>query len=72
MLKSEYSKEVNNKNWTSFKKLWLSFKIERKNNNRTKMVEIARKLQDIAPTLRDGKGQKITTPVFTFLVNEKK
>jgi len=66
-LSSTEVKQINNTNWTSYKKLWKKYKIERKNGNKLEEIKIAKKIVDIAKTITDGKGKPITVPFFAIL-----
>lgn len=71
---------VDNKNWSSYRKLWRKHKIVRRQSEELKEddselskllkneeIEISRKLVEIAKTLTDGKGNPIPIPFFAVL-----
>ena len=63
--------KVNNVNWHSYKKLWIKYKIDRKNGNKTEEINTAKKLVALAKTITDGKGNPITVPFFPILGNNQ-
>jgi hypothetical protein len=63
--------KVNNVNWHSYKKLWIKYKIDRKNGNKTEEIITAKKLVALAKTITDGKGNPITVPFFAILGNNQ-
>jgi hypothetical protein len=63
--------KVNNVNWYSYKKLWIKYKIDRKNGNKTEEIITAKKLVALAKTITDGKGNPITVPFFPILGNNQ-
>ena len=63
--------KVNNVNWHSYKKLWIKYKIDRKNGNKTEEINTAKKLVALAKTITDGKGKPITVPFFPILGNNQ-
>ncbi len=63
--------KVNNVNWHSYKKLWIKYKIDRKNGNKTEEIITAKKLVALAKTITDGKGNPITVPFFPILGNNQ-
>jgi hypothetical protein len=75
--------EIDNSQWTSYKKLWSRLKIVRNEWSRMedekikKMlkeeeIEICEKLVKIAPYLSDGKGKRITVPAFPLVMGTKR
>lgn len=69
---------VNNKDWTPYKKLWKRLKIIRneamlttdpeiKKEKKDEEIEISRKIVAIAKTLTNGKGVPIAVPMFPIL-----
>ncbi len=80
--KSPSVHEIDNTQWTSYKKLWSRLKIVRSEWNKIedekirKMlkeeeIEICEKLMKIAPYLTDGKGERITVPAFPLVMGRK-
>ncbi len=63
--------KVNNVNWHSYKKLWIKYKIDRKNGNKNEEIITAKKLVALAKTITDGKGNPITIPFFAILGNSQ-
>ena len=63
--------KVNNVNWHSYKKLWIKYKIDRKNGNKSEEINTAKKLVALAKTITDGKGNPITVPFFPILGNNQ-
>lgn len=78
MSKVAIDTQINNVNWTSLKKNWKRLKIIRSQARNTKNKEIEKILKDeeieisltirqLSDTVTDGKGNKITVPVFPIL-----
>lgn len=71
--------EIDNSQWTSYKKLWNRLKIVRsewkkvKDEKLKKMlkeeeIEICHSIVKIAPYLTKGNGDRITTPAFPLIM----
>lgn len=75
--------EIDNSQWTSYKKLWNRLKIIRNQWKETKEkelkdmlkaeeIEVCKKIVGIAPFLTNGKGERITIPAFPLILGGKK
>ena len=75
--------QIDNSQWTSYKKLWNRLKIIRgkwketkdqkiKDELKSEEIEICKKIVAIAPHLTNGKGEKITVPAFPLILGRKK
>lgn len=74
--------QINNENWTPFKKLWRKLKIvrslwtvetepERKEYLKKWEIEISTKIVRLSKTLANGKGERIAVPFFPLLGSEQ-